>query len=72
MSLHLPDKYVFACRSSDFTCFQKQYKHLRDNVLLGCKELDVPAYQQYYFQYSDTQTCVKVSGVESSKLVGIR
>ncbi|KAJ2950884.1 hypothetical protein O0L34_g5248 [Tuta absoluta] len=64
------DRYIFACHSTDFECFRRQYKSLRDHVLLGNKRLGIQPYEPYSFQY-EKNTCIKLAGLESSELTGI-
>ncbi|XP_028161116.1 uncharacterized protein LOC114353347 [Ostrinia furnacalis] len=65
------DRYLIACHSTDFVCFKKQYQSLRDNFLLGSPQLGLADYEPYYFRYGDSGTCIKLSGLEESRLVGI-
>ncbi|XP_052754817.1 uncharacterized protein LOC113521090 isoform X2 [Galleria mellonella] len=65
------DRYLIACHTTDFVCFKRQYKALRDNVLLGNNILNIDYYDPYYFKYGNSGTCIKLSGLEESELVGI-
>ncbi|XP_059052967.1 uncharacterized protein LOC131847406 isoform X2 [Achroia grisella] len=65
------DRYLIACHTTDFVCFKRQYKALRDNVLLGNYLLNIDYYEPYYFKYGNSGTCIKLSGLEESELVGI-
>ncbi|KAM3960102.1 uncharacterized protein ACR2FA_005904 [Aphomia sociella] len=65
------DRYLITCHTTDFVCFKRQYKALRDNVLLGNQKLNIEYYEPYYFRYGDSGTCIKLSGLEESELVGI-
>ncbi|XP_068617242.1 uncharacterized protein [Battus philenor] len=65
------DRFIIACHTTDFECFKRQYRSLRDTVLLGSLHFAIDYYKPYLFKYGDSGTCIKLSGLEESELVGI-
>ncbi|KPJ16181.1 hypothetical protein RR48_08186 [Papilio machaon] len=65
------DRFIIACHTTDFECFKRQYRSLRDTVLLGSLHFAIDFYKPYLFRYGDSGTCIKLSGLEESELVGI-
>ncbi|CAG5002545.1 unnamed protein product [Parnassius apollo] len=65
------DRFIIACHTTDFECFKRQYRSLRDTVLLGSLHFAIDYYKPYLFKYGDSGTCIKLTGLEESELVGI-
>ncbi|CAH2046802.1 unnamed protein product, partial [Iphiclides podalirius] len=65
------DRFIIACHTTDFECFKRQYRSLRDTALLGSLHFAIDYYKPYLFKYGDSGTCIKLSGLEESELVGI-